>query len=388
VVNLQNEYQDLSNINSIKVPFNLLIQYRETNPWSTIPDKIISDNCIILKTNTNTTNMTLTTQEEKLLPYIQSIDWGDGSSNMETTHTYSSAGQYSIILQLIDNITELEDNFLVGCETISFEMMSDSITNIGERFLANCTATSLYLNLRTPNLINIDESCFTGSSITSIKIDVSDDILRTIVGKIAPQSQVTSLIFENNNIMFENNYLANIDFGTLDIILNSQDVQYTCDNFMQYSIANSLTLNFNNLQELGINFLANSNVQTITFNSNQYTISVYDNFLAYSTSPTITINSNIQIDLRSYAESNFLAYSDTNQINLNCYIQNIPNTFLAQSTANNIVLTLNSSSVMEYYDENITNLPLNIVRVPQNLVDDYKTRYNWLLIADKIFPIT
>ena len=124
-------------------------------------------------------------------------NWGDGTSDTNTTHTYSSVGDYTITCagstmttssssglfgqtssvkncyvkdaRLADGVTSIDDSAFSGCSSLTDITIPNGVTSIGDSAFSSCY--SLKSIIIPDGVTSIDDSAFSGcSSLTDITI--------------------------------------------------------------------------------------------------------------------------------------------------------------------------------------------------------------------------
>ena len=114
-------------------------------------------------------------------------DWGDGTTDTSTSHTYASAGNYTITcdgtnlesnifdnyyvltnVRLSENVTLIGDMAFAGCYSLTSITIPNGVTSIGSYAFYNCYSLT---SITIPNVVtsigsNAFESCYSLTSIT------------------------------------------------------------------------------------------------------------------------------------------------------------------------------------------------------------------------------
>jgi hypothetical protein len=339
----------------VQVPDNLVEAYKIAPNWSEIADKIIgmSENPplpilkdIIMNTNVNTTDFNLGGGTQ----YITAIDWGDGTSEISSNHTYSIPGQYTIRLRL-NRSNSYVYSLLSGCEANEVTLQSNM--SYMYNFLSNSQTSIVNINSRNAGYFY---DMLSGSQIPSIII----------------------------NAPYYNGFYGLLsESSTTELTLNAPNITYLSSAF-ERSNANSVIINsqyITDINQIGYD----SDISIITLNTPNST-NIPEYVFYYGRAQSITLNAPYVTNSYGYSY-NFLSSINATNITLNMpNLQNVGRYFLKYNYGEPYDLTINSLQVpgVEY---NYDFSKINQLIVPQNLLEEYKTTAPWSTIADKIISI-
>ena len=94
-----------------------------------------------------------------------SINWGDGTTNNELTHTYAGVGEYECVME---NVTSIGSSAFEGCTNLTSVTIPDGVTSIEfNTFLSCFRLTSVTI---PDSVTSIGNKAFSGCSLTSVTI--------------------------------------------------------------------------------------------------------------------------------------------------------------------------------------------------------------------------